>query len=139
MAEYQFLRMSSRLLASTLLKRLYPDLINPHQLFNIPPPVILNIRSETAPLGPRQADSYSRGCHAQRDLHRHDPNGDEDDQPRRIDCQIRGWRWERDNGSRTRCVHAVATSFTRRTRSCDLRECVVTAFQVLPAHSVPGS
>lgn len=82
MVEYQSLRTSSsQLVQGAQLKRSCPGFINPHQLFNIPPPIILDIRSETAPLGPREADSYSGQRHAWRDLHRHDPNGNEDDQP----------------------------------------------------------
>lgn len=121
-----------------LLKRWCPGFINPHQLFNVSPPVILNTRSETAPLGPREADSYSGWRDTWRDLHRHDPNGDKNDQPRRIDCQVRGWWWERGDGSRPRYVHPVATSFTRRAHSCDSRRCLAAAFSVLPAHFVPG-
>jgi hypothetical protein len=82
MGEYQFLCTSSAILAQgTRLKKSCPGFINPRQLFDIPPPIILDIRSETAPLGPREAESYSGQRHARRDLHRHDPNGNEDDQP----------------------------------------------------------
>jgi hypothetical protein len=72
----------------TSLKKSRLGFVTPHQLFIISPPVILNISPETAPLGPREADSFSRGCHAWRDLHRHDPDGDEDDQPRRIEHSV---------------------------------------------------
>ena len=119
---------TSPLTVPALLKRLCPGLVNPYQLFNIPPPTSLNIRSETAPLGPRETDPYSGWRHAWRDLHRHDPNGDKDDQPRWIDRQVRGRRRERGDGSRPRYVHPVATSFTRRARSCDFRGRLVAAF-----------
>ena len=129
MGEYQSLCTSSAKRAQgTQLKRSCPGFINPHQLIDIPLPIILDIPSETAPLGPREAESYSGQRHALRDLHRHDPNGNEDDQPRWIGRQIRGWRWQRGDGSSTRCVTVVAMAFTRRARSCDFRGCLVTLF-----------
>ena len=112
--------------ALALLKRACPGFINPHQFSNIPPPIILNIRSETAPLGPCKADPYSRGSHTWRDLHRHDPNDDEDNQPRRLGHQVRGWRRERGDGSRPRCVDPVATPLTKRACSYDVRGFLVT-------------
>jgi len=129
---------SVRLSGPTILAllRSYPGFINPHQLFNIPPPIILDIHSETAPLGPREADPYSGGCHARRDLHRYDPNGDEDDQPRRIYYQVRGQHRARGDGSGPRCVYPVATTVTRRAHSRNFRGWLVAAFQVLSARSV---
>ena len=61
---------------AALLKRSCPGFIDPHQLFNVPPPIIRNARSETTPLGARETDSYSSWRHTWGDLHRHDPNGD---------------------------------------------------------------
>ena len=82
MDECQFLGTPPAELAQDArLKRSYLDLINSHRLFIIPPPIIFDIRSETAPPGPREANSYSGRRHARRDLHRHDPDGNEDDQP----------------------------------------------------------
>ena len=129
MDEYQSLRTPPAELAQDVqLKRPYLDLTNSHRLFNIPPPIILDIRSETAPPGPREADSYSGRRHAWRDLHRYDPNGNEDDQPRWIGHQIRGWRWQRGDGTGTWFVYPVAMALTRHGHSCDSRGCLVTAF-----------